>query len=164
MLNKIQLIQKSGEILLFEYSWDQFLIQKVDELPEQIIELSLVSQKEGFRFINRLIDEYQSSQNCFDREGEALFSIQQNEKIIAIGGINATEDIEIGRLRRFYVHPFYRCHGIGKLLLSTIENYAKQHFIEIVLYTDTHRAATFYRKMGYREINTPHSNFSKKIR
>ncbi|MDR6795052.1 GNAT family N-acetyltransferase [Acinetobacter calcoaceticus] len=96
---------------MFEYSLDQFLVQKIDELPEQIIELSLVSQNEGFRFINRLIDEYQSGKNCFDQEGEALFGIQQNEKIIAIGGINATEDIEIGRLRRFYVHPEYRRQG-----------------------------------------------------
>ncbi|MCG9491057.1 GNAT family N-acetyltransferase [Acinetobacter pittii] len=149
--------------MLLEDSLDQFLIQKFDELPEQIIELSLIAQKEGFRFINRLINEYQSGQNLFNEQGEALFGIQENEKIIAIGGINATEDIGIGRLRRFYVHPSYRCHGIGKFLLSIIEQHAKKHFVEIVLYTDTNRAATFYKNMGYCEINTPHSNFAKKI-
>lgn len=150
--------------MLFEYSLDQFLVQKIDELPEQIIELSLVSQNEGFRFINRLIDEYQSGKNCFDQEGEALFGIQQNEKIIAIGGINATEDIEIGRLRRFYVHPEYRRQGVGELLLRSVEEHTKKYFNEIVLYTDTHRAAAFYKKMGYSETNMPNSNFSKKMK
>ncbi|MGE8597832.1 MAG: GNAT family N-acetyltransferase [Acinetobacter calcoaceticus] len=111
-----------------------------------------------------MIDEYQSGKNCFDQEGEALFGIQQNEKIIAIGGINATEDIGIGRLRRFYVHPEYRRQGVGELLLRSVEEHTKKYFNEIVLYTDTHRAAAFYKKMGYSETNMPDSNFSKKMK
>ncbi|CAI3113635.1 Amino-acid acetyltransferase [Acinetobacter calcoaceticus] len=150
--------------MLFKYALDQFLIQKIDELPEQIIELSLVSQNEGFRFINRLIDEYQSGQNCFDQEGEALYSMQYANQLIAIGGINTTLNKDMGRLRRFYVHPEYRRHGMGELLLRAIEEHAKKYFNEIVLYTDTHRAAAFYKKMGYSETNIPNSNFSKRMK
>ena len=147
-----------------EYSLDQLLIQKLDELPEQIIELSLVSQNEGFKFINRLISEYQSGQNCFDEVGEALYGMQYANQLIAIGGVNATLNKDVGGLRRFYVHPEYRRQGIGELLLRSVEEHAKQYFNEIVLYTDTHRAAAFYKKMGYSETNMPNSNFSKKMK
>lgn len=147
-----------------EYFLGQFLIQKLDELPEQIVELSLISQSEGFKFINRLISEYQYGQNCFDEVGEALYGMQYANQLIAIGGVNATLNKHVGRLRRFYVHPEYRRQGIGELLLRSVEEHAKQYFDEIVLYTDTHRAAAFYKKMGYSETNMPNSNFSKKMK
>jgi GNAT superfamily N-acetyltransferase len=149
---------------LSEYFLGQFLIQKLDELPEQIVELSLISQIEGFKFINRLISEYQYGQNCFDEVGEALYGMQYANQLIAIGGVNATLNKHVGRLRRFYVHPEYRRQGIGELLLRSVEEHAKQYFNEIVLYTDTHRAAVFYKKMGYSETNMPNSNFSKKMK
>ena len=38
------------------------LIQQVDQLPAQIQDLAVVAEKEGFHFIQRLVDEFQQGQ------------------------------------------------------------------------------------------------------
>jgi L-amino acid N-acyltransferase YncA len=54
-----------------------------------------------------------------------------------------------------YVHRAWRGRGVGKTLLSSLEEVARQHrFHKIVLFTFPFNAAgqALYRKMGYREV------------
>ena len=108
-------------------------IDKAEQLPTQIQELAKQAQKEGFQFVDRLIEEYESGKNRFNQPGEFLLFVYDDEKLIACGGLNQQWneneiDNRIGRVRRFYVLPKYRKHGVGKQLLQHLEKMLVQIF------------------------------------
>ncbi|NIE95064.1 GNAT family N-acetyltransferase [Acinetobacter sp. Tr-809] len=143
----------------------QLRIERSLELPAQIDVLIQYSEREGFRFLNRLKQDFQSGTNCFDQIGEALFVVyDQHDRLIAVGGLNQdpfAESQQVGRLGRFYVHPDYRANQIGTHLLGHIEQYAKTYFERLDLFTDTAQAAQFYQSRGYQSIVSTHRNFYK---
>ncbi|ENV08439.1 hypothetical protein F966_03113 [Acinetobacter higginsii] len=144
---------------------DHFRIERSLELPAQIDVLIQYSEREGFRFLNRLKQEFQSGTNCFDQIGEALFIVyDQHDCLIAVAGLNQdpfAESQRVGRLRRFYIHPDYRANQIGTHLLRHIEQYAKAYFERLELFTDTTQAAQFYQSRGYQSIVSAYRNFYK---
>ncbi|EOR07796.1 GNAT family N-acetyltransferase [Acinetobacter sp. ANC 3926] len=144
---------------------DHFRIERSLELPAQIGVLIQYSEREGFRFLNRLKQDFQSGANCFDQIGEALFVVyDQQDGLIAVGGLNQdpfAESKRVGRLRRFYIHPDYRHKKIATYLLMHIEQYAKTYFERLDLFTDTAQAAHFYQSRGYQSIVSAHRNFYK---
>ncbi|MFD2176927.1 hypothetical protein [Veronia pacifica] len=64
-------------------------IERVYELPSQILSLVNESEREGFRFLTRLKSDFDSRVNTFSKDGEALFAVFEANVLIAIGGINA---------------------------------------------------------------------------
>ncbi|MDM1261981.1 GNAT family N-acetyltransferase [Acinetobacter indicus] len=142
-------------------------IKEAQGLPEQIVELEKQASKEGFAFVQCLIDEYQSAKNRFDQPGEFLLFAYDQDKLIACGGLNQQwndQEVEqgIGRVRRFYVLPEYRKHGVGKLLLQYLEKKARPHFSALCLDTETKSAAHFYQKQNYVYVeNHPNYNYFK---
>ncbi|WP_042150235.1 GNAT family N-acetyltransferase [Paucisalibacillus sp. EB02] len=134
---------------------ERYTIRKIDNLTQvNLRTLIEESQKEGFRFLKRLVHEYENGSNIFDKPGEALYGVfDERGRIIAIGGINkdpySTED-DIGRLRRFYVAKELRRNGIGRMLVQRIM-YHSSIFKVIVLKTDTEQADTFYKSLGFRK-------------
>jgi GNAT superfamily N-acetyltransferase len=118
---------------------------------------SLVEEgkEEGFRFLDRLVNDYENGTNDFKKPSEALFGVYTNEGIlIAIGGLNIdpyTKGQKVGRVRRFYVSKNFRRKGIGQILLNKIVNEAKKNFDVLVLHTDTPHASQFYTSFGFLE-------------
>jgi len=57
-----------------------------------------------------------------------------------------------------YVKEEFRNKGIGKKLIETLENWAKNKFkeykIEITCLSNNTKALGFYKKLGYSEIKT----------
>jgi GNAT superfamily N-acetyltransferase len=145
----------------------KLVIKEVKELPPEITQLANNSKKEGFDFIERMIEEFNSGKNCFNQPGEFLLVAYDNDKLIACGGLNLQwneQDVEsrIGRVRRFYVLPEYRQHGVGKLLLQYLEKKAIVDFSALCLYTSLKDAAGFYKKMNYVFVeNHPNYNYFK---
>ncbi|NNP69839.1 GNAT family N-acetyltransferase [Acinetobacter sp. Ac_5812] len=144
---------------------DHFRVERSLKLPAQIDVLIQYSEREGFRFLNRLKQDFKSGTNCFDQIGEALFVVfDQHDSLIAVGGLNQdpfAESKSVGRLRRFYIHPDYRDKKIGTYFLMHIEQYAKTYFERLDLFTDTAQAAHFYQSRGYQSIASAHRNFYK---
>jgi len=149
------------------------LIQQVDQLPAQIQDLAVVAEKEGFHFIQRLVDEFQQGSNRFNRHGEFLLVAFDGDKLVACGGLNIqiSEDGDtkqnketqhkIGRVRRFYVLPEYRNTGLGKSLLLELEKRAKSNFSALCLSSEKD-AAPFYQKQNYVFVsNHPNYNYFK---
>ncbi|OTG77061.1 GNAT family N-acetyltransferase [Acinetobacter sp. ANC 4169] len=139
-------------------------IDKAEQLPEQIKELAKQAQQEGFQFVDRLIEEYDSGKNRFNLPGEFLLFVYDGDKLIACGGLNQQWneneiDSRIGRVRRFYVLPKYRKHGVGKQLLQQLEKEARANFSALCLNTDTKNAAHFYQKQNYVFVEN-HPNYS----
>lgn len=131
-------------------------IIEVDRLEIQAISHLLESsQDEGFRHIDRLVNEYKSGVNTFSQEGEVLFVAVDCAEWIGICGLNQETSInkKIGRIRRLYVEPQYRNKGIGKELIKAIINHGRPYFKRLVLKTDNEKAYTFYKGLGFKETD-----------
>lgn len=126
-------------------------------LAEELAHLAAESKRDGFRFLQRLIEEYESGTNTFNQHGEALFGIYDDQQLIAIGGVNKDPFASkegAGRLRRFYVSSQYRRQGIGALLVKNVISHAQNHFYTLVLYTDTPEGDRFYRSLGFSKVES----------
>jgi len=127
-------------------------IRKIDNLPSNLGRLLVESQNDGFRFVKRLMDDFDSGINRFDKRGEALFALMEDFNCVGIGGINVdpyASNEKVGRVRRVYIMKSHRGHGVGKLLMSTLESWAEEYFDELRLFTDTKDATAFYDSLGY---------------
>ncbi|MGD1898646.1 MAG: hypothetical protein ACFB16_17035 [Phormidesmis sp.] len=52
-------------------------IRQISTLPLGIEELSDIAALEGFGMVQTLISNFRSGNNCFDRQGEALYVVHQ---------------------------------------------------------------------------------------
>lgn len=142
-------------------------IVTAEQLPDQIDTLATLARKEGYDLIDKLIEEYRTGKNCFSQNNEFLACAYDGNKLIACGGLNqqwGDNGIEerIGRVRRFYVHPKYRQHGVGKQLLAYLEQLARPFYSALCLQTNTKLAASFYQKQNYVFVeNHPSYNYFK---
>ncbi|WP_299742414.1 GNAT family N-acetyltransferase [Rossellomorea sp. y25] len=111
------------------------------------------SKEEGFRFVERLVNDYRNGNNTFNRAGEGIFGVfNENGILVAIGGLNkdpfSTGEC-IGRMRRFYVSKEFRRSGVGNMLVQRIIDEARNHYDTLVLHTDTEQGDAFYRAIGF---------------
>lgn len=139
-------------------------ITQAETLPVEIKELAKQAHKEGLVLVDGLIEEYESGKNRFNQPGEFLLFAYDDDRLIACGGLNQQWneneiDTRIGRVRRFYVLPKYRKHGVGKQLLQHLEKQARANFSALCLSIDTKAAANFYQKQNYVFVEN-HPNYS----
>jgi N-acetylglutamate synthase-like GNAT family acetyltransferase len=131
-----------------------YSVERVEDLNSlDITRLVQESEKEGYRFVTRLVNEFEDGTNTFNKPGEILCCVKNEEgSVVAIGGINQSpfsQEHDVGRLRRFYVLNVVRREGVGTLLLQSIIEHAKHHFKEITVRTDSAKADAFYRACGF---------------
>jgi GNAT superfamily N-acetyltransferase len=133
-------------------------IERVKQLePNDLVGLVDCSLEEGFRFVQRLRDEYESGINRFDRSGEALLLARDASDVIAVIGLNLDPDGRSGvmRVRRFYVLPEHRSQGLGqKMLLEVIELARLTKAKSLELHTDNPQAARFYERHGFQTLTS----------
>jgi GNAT superfamily N-acetyltransferase len=123
--------------------------------PDQMGRLLAESQRESFRFLERLHEEWVSGANRFQKPGEALFGLFAEGEMVGVGGINRVDELT-GRLRRFYILPSYRRRGCGRRLLRHILNHAVGHFQYVVLHTETTVGDRFYQACGLTRLPNSH--------
>ncbi|GAB3263038.1 GNAT family N-acetyltransferase [Chitinimonas naiadis] len=145
---------------------DGLRVERVMDLPAGIEDLCVLGEAEGFRFLARLRADWCCGDNRFDQEGEAFFAVWIDDRLVGIGGLNRDcDDDTLGRVRRVYVHPDARSHGVGHALLAVIEQHAMQHFKRLVLYTNAVPAMHFYESHGYRRIiGHPQRSHEKRLK
>lgn len=111
------------------------------------------SEEEGFRFIVRLVEEWDSGTDRFDKPGEALFLVAGSESPEAIGGLNIDPyqaDSTVARIRHLYVRPAARRRRLGTRLARRLLAHARSRsFVAVRLLTDTDGAAAFYESLGF---------------
>ena len=129
-------------------------VVKLMKLPSDDLQPLLEeSREQGFEFLDRLVLEYENGTNQFQRAGEALFGIYRDQQLIAIGGLNRDPylaDSDVGRVRHLYVLNAWRNQGIGKRLVETIIEEAKQQFRLLTLRTFSDQASGFYCAIGFQ--------------
>lgn len=120
-----------------------------------IVEMCVEARNEGYKFLDRLLAEWDSGENRFDQPGEVLCGCFRDEVLIALGGLNRHSfgsDYGIGRIRRVYVRPGWRNQGVGQLLVNDLLKRAQQEFHAVVLRTDNPTAARLYERMGFVRV------------
>jgi GNAT superfamily N-acetyltransferase len=133
-------------------------IQKI-ELPAPGMEyLQSEAQAEGYDFIQTLTGEWARAQNRFDAPGEILCGHLDRGLLVAVGGLNCdpfARRLDVGRIRRVYVRPAWRDKGIGRALVTTLVEHARNHFRCVRLRAENTNAARLYERIGFVPIASP---------
>lgn len=136
-------------------------IQRIRYFPTQeFTEILAESRMAGCRAIDRLITDWETGANRFDRPGEALFITRQgapqsgsgSDRILGVCGLNRDPYInssQIGRVRRLYVMQDSRRQGIGRTLVHQVIEVAKLSFNWLHVRTTNPIAAQFYQSLGF---------------
>jgi ribosomal protein S18 acetylase RimI-like enzyme len=111
------------------------------------------SERQGFRFVRRLVQEWNNGTNRFDRPGEVLFAARSGDDLVGVCGLNVdphADDPRVGRVRHLYVLVPYRRTGVGEQLVADIIDTARGRFARLHLRTTSAAAARLYEGLGFR--------------
>ena len=129
------------------------MIEPLLNLPSDgLAELVADSEQGGWRFVRRLIEEWRSGLNRFDRPGEGLFAARRDGRVVGVCGLNIDPHaghVRVGRLRHLYVLSSYRRRGVGRELVQAIIAAARQSFDRVHLRTENEEAARLYEAIGF---------------
>jgi GNAT superfamily N-acetyltransferase len=130
------------------------LVERVSELPAEVENvLARESERAGLGFVRRLVEEWASGQNRFDRPGEALFVARIDGRLVGVCGLNVdpyAKAPSVGRVRHLYVLGGYRRRGVGSHLARAVLVAAAGTFDTLRLRTENSSAARLYERMGFR--------------
>jgi GNAT superfamily N-acetyltransferase len=121
----------------------------IDRLPAGFDDMRAEASAEGYRFVDRLSNDWKANAARFDRDGEALLAVHVSETLAAIGGI--THDPVVAgalRMRRFYVRRSFRGQGIGRRLVEALLEYP-QRAGRIVVVNAARRSSPFWEAVGF---------------
>ncbi len=128
-------------------------IERLRELPpDRVGELLADSEAAGSRIVHRLVDEWATHINRFDRPGEALFGASIAGRLVGVCGLNVDPyagDPRIGRVRHLYVLTPLRGHGVGRQLVWRVIAAAEDRFATLRLRTTNPAAARLYEAVGF---------------
>jgi GNAT superfamily N-acetyltransferase len=133
-----------------------FHIAPVMALHPDIGALQSEAAAEGFRFVEKLIEDWMSAANRFDRPGELFLGGFRDGRLAGVCGLNHdpyTDRDGVGRLRHLYVRQDARRNGIASALVRLILDEAKGTFQVVRLRTDTPETAEFYTQLGFTSVN-----------
>ncbi|WP_197995404.1 GNAT family N-acetyltransferase [Gimesia algae] len=123
--------------------------------PTQLDLLAVGARAEGFRMVDRLQQEWREGTNRFEQAGEMLLLAVQNQRVVGVCGLNRdpySDNDRVGRVRRLYVSVDSRRRGIGRLLVTEIQNHCQGVFDQLRLRADTPEADAFYHSLGFHRI------------
>ncbi len=119
---------------------------------DQIDPLLTASEAEGFQFIRRVVDEWESGANRFTGKGEALLGAFLDGRLVAVCGLSRDPYLDeptVGRLRNLYVLPECRGRQIGTALARRVSELARSSFRILRLRAATEQAAALYERLGF---------------
>jgi GNAT superfamily N-acetyltransferase len=130
---------------------------RLEELPpDRFADLVVESEREGFAFVRRLVDAWESGDNRFDGPDEALFAAVVDGCVVGVCGLNVDPYLpgrRVGRVRHLYVAAGFRRGGIGTELVAAVIAEARGTFDRLRLRTDSEPAVRFYESLGFRRTD-----------
>jgi len=135
---------------------DMVIIERIHSLPiDRLSALVTEADATGFRGLKRLVGDWRSGLNRFNKTGEALFIAIRDGRVVGVCGLNRDSylgDPTVGRMRHLYVAVDNRRKGIGSRLVRTILGVARNHFARLRLRSDSPDADRFYRFLGFKPV------------
>ena len=130
-------------------------IQQISPDAVGLAALRQEAAREGFRFLERLVDDWAAGTNRFEASGEKLIGAFVGEQLVGVAGLNQ-EPYEPAprraRLRHLYVLQAFRRRGVARTLVSHLLKEARDVFDEMRLRTDTTEAIAFYERLGFNPV------------
>src|SRR5207248_4597238 len=120
--------------------------------PDALAALVAESERDGWRFVRRLADEWAAGANRFDRPGEALVGAWVAGRLVGVCGLNTdpyTADETVGRVRRLYVRAEYRRLGVGRRLVRGVAAAGRGRFGTLRWWREGRGAAAVYQRQGF---------------
>jgi GNAT superfamily N-acetyltransferase len=134
----------------------EITVARLFDLPaDGIAPLVAESEREGWRFVRRLADEWAAGANRFDRPGEALLAAWADGALAGVCGLSADPyagDPAIGRVRRLYVLGALRGRGVGRLLVQAVVQAARGRFRALRVRTESAAAGRLYERLGFMPV------------
>jgi GNAT superfamily N-acetyltransferase len=128
-------------------------VARLFDLPaDAFAPLVAESEREGWRFVRRLADEWAAGTNRFDRPGEALLAAWADGALVGVCGLSAdpyASDPVIGRVRRLYVLGAFRRRSVGHLLVQAVLQAARKRFRSLRVRTESAAAGRLYERLGF---------------
>ena len=134
-------------------------IERLGGLPAGIEALVAESEGAGLHLVSRLVDEWRSGHNRFDRPGEALFGAWVDQRLAGVCGLNVDpyiDDAGVGRVRHLYVLTASRRLGVGRELVEQVIRAARGRFTTLRLSTSNPAAARLYEALGFHPVERAH--------
>ena len=129
-------------------------IDRLHELPADSLDaLGVESEQAGSMFVRRLVEEWVTGANRFDRAGEVLFAAWIAGQLVGVCGLNVdpyTAEHRVGRVRHLYVLSAFRRLGVGPELVAEVIKAAQGSFDVLRLRTANAAAARLYEALGFR--------------
>jgi GNAT superfamily N-acetyltransferase len=121
----------------------------VDELPADFDTIRAEARAEGYRFLDRLANDWASGAMRFDRPGEALLTAYSEGVLAAIGGITIDPVVpDALRMRRFYVRRVFRRTGIGRAIAQVLLERAFRS-VRVVTLNAAVDSVPFWEALGF---------------
>ncbi|WP_457581245.1 GNAT family N-acetyltransferase [Ensifer canadensis] len=118
-------------------------------LPHDFDDLRNDAATEGYRFIERLHEDWHAGRMRFDGRGEKLLIASIAGRCAGVGGL--TLDLNVLRVRRFYVRPQYRGTGLGRGLAKKLFEHAIGFGPTVTVNAGTAEAGLFWERMGFQQ-------------
>ena len=129
--------------------------------------LVVESEGVGLGFLRRLVDEWASGRNRFDRPGEALFGAWMDGHLVGVCGLNVDPygaSPSVGRVRHLYVLTVHRRLGVGRRLVAEVIRVAAGRFDRLRLRTHNPAAARLYEALGFRPADEADCTHAMEVR
>jgi GNAT superfamily N-acetyltransferase len=127
-------------------------IARVNALPAGFPLLRDAALAEGWKLLRVLEEDWNSGALRFDGPGEALFAAWRNGALAGMVGLSVdpyAEAESVARLRRLYVAPAHRGHGIGRGVIEAATDAATAHGFRMLRVRAPAAAGRFYEACGF---------------
>jgi GNAT superfamily N-acetyltransferase len=128
------------------------IVRLKDLAVDGLASLVAEAERDGWRFVRRLVEEWASGVTGFDGPGEALFAAVAGGRVVGVCGLTVDPYIaspRVGRVRRLYVAAMHRRAGVGRQLVGEVICSARSRFDVLRLRTNDPSAARFYTGLGF---------------
>jgi len=127
--------------------------------PAALASLAVEATLSGHGMVTRLLAEWSTGENRFDRPGERSYIAMLDGNICGVCGLNVDPfagDGSVGRVRRLYVSTAVRRRGVGSAIMAQLMRDALGRFRELNLRTHDAGASAFYVAVGFSPVSGVH--------
>lgn len=121
-------------------------------MPDALVGLAQSAQAEGVANVSATIRGWTEGTQRFELPGESLLiALDESGEAVGVGGLTLCPHVDGAfRMRRFYVEPAWRRHGVARTLARRLLALAAQHTDTVTCNAAASAAAPlFWESMGF---------------